>query len=55
MQVQENAHGNWESFPELSKEKVVEAFKCLQDINLKRIDEMLKDPYWVKEPSNEIE
>ena len=45
MLVKQSALGNWESFPELSKEKTIEAFKCLWDINKSSVDEMAKDQF----------
>ena len=44
MQIQQNTIGNSDSYPDISKEKAIEAFKVQADINMGQMDSMLADP-----------
>jgi len=55
MQVQQNTVGNIESYPELARDKAIEAFKTQLDINLSQIDTMLADPQMKKNATNQFE
>ena len=55
MEVQQNAIGNLDNYPLISKEQALKAFESQLDINLEQMDEMLNDPKMKDQPTSEAE